>query len=227
MVNGTTPVLMQGHVRRAVLSVGMLIIYLAAHIGVPLLCHHPVRALFFFGCYIGGTGLLFGLSSAINHMTPASIAVEPTPKADGAAASGRGPLAMAEPSPARLLQQHSWAARQAVASNNFCLSSSLAFWLSNALNYQVEPVSKKVSTSYKARATFLLAHLPTYQVEHHLFPGINHEHLPTISPIVRATCNEFGVPYHSFDSWVAIAGEFRSHLRSLGQAPPREALKTE
>tara|TARA_B100000787_G_C16072550_1_gene240614 strand:- start:276 stop:383 length:108 start_codon:yes stop_codon:yes gene_type:complete len=26
---------------------------------------------------------------------------------------------------------------------------------------------------------------------------------------------------------VAIAGEFRSHLRSLGQAPPREALKTE
>ena len=159
MVNGTTPVLMQGHVRRAVLSVGMLIIYLAAHIGVPLLCHHPVRALFFFSCYIGGTGLLFGLSSAINHMTPASIAVEPTPKADGAAASSRGPLAMAEPSPARLLQQHSWAARQAVASNNFCLSSSLAFWLSNALNYQVEPVSKKVSTSYKARATFLLAHL--------------------------------------------------------------------
>ena len=60
-----------------------------------------------------------------------------------------------------------------------------------------------------------------------MFPGINHEHLPTISPIVRATCNEFGVPYHSFDSWVAIAGEFRSHLRSLGQAPPREELKTE
>lgn len=55
------------------------------------------------------------------------------------------------------------------------------------------------------------------QVEHHLFPGLNHEHLPTIAPVVRDTCDEFGVPYHAFASWSAIASEFTQHLRNLGE----------
>jgi len=34
-----------------------------------------------------------------------------------------------------------------------------------------------------------------YQIEHHLFPGMSHIHLPRIAPIVRQTCEEFNVPY--------------------------------
>lgn len=34
-----------------------------------------------------------------------------------------------------------------------------------------------------------------YQVEHHLFPTICHVHYPQISHIVKATAEEFGVPY--------------------------------
>jgi hypothetical protein len=168
------------------------------------LAFHPslLSAAAFFSIFLGGTGGAFGLASAINHLTPASAAVEPTPQrlpsspnTNGAGAGGRlGGIGGGS----RQLQQHSWAARQAVSSNNFCLGSPLAFWLSNALNYQVE---------------------------HHLFPGINHEHLPMISPIVRATCTEFGVPYNAFASWTAIADEFRQHLRNLGDVPQHAKLE--
>jgi|CXWL01.1.fsa_nt_gi fatty acid desaturase len=34
-----------------------------------------------------------------------------------------------------------------------------------------------------------------YQIEHHLFPGISHNYLPKMAPIVRAWCAENGYPY--------------------------------
>ena len=43
-----------------------------------------------------------------------------------------------------------------------------------------------------------------HQVEHHLFPGICHVYYPHLQPIVKATCEEFGVQYHSYpdvSSW--------------------------
>jgi linoleoyl-CoA desaturase len=45
-----------------------------------------------------------------------------------------------------------------------------------------------------------------YQIEHHIFPSISHVHYPEISKIVRATAEEFGLPYRS-------AGSFRDALR--------------
>lgn len=202
-VNGITPILMQGRLRVHVLGYGMLLLYVYLHLLLPLAFHPSLlSAAAFFSIFLGGTGGAFGLASAINHLTPASAAVEPTPQrlpsspnTNGAGAGGRlGGIGGGS----RQLQQHSWAARQAVSSNNFCLGSPLAFWLSNALNYQVE---------------------------HHLFPGINHEHLPMISPVVRATCTEFGVPYNAFASWTAIADEFRQHLRNLGDVPQHAKLE--
>lgn len=51
-----------------------------------------------------------------------------------------------------------------------------------------------------------------FQVEHHLFPTICHVHYPAIAPIVKATAEEYGVPYlenHTF-------GEaLRSHINTL------------
>lgn len=51
-----------------------------------------------------------------------------------------------------------------------------------------------------------------FQVEHHLFPLVNHVHFPAISKIVKATADEYGVPYISYPTmWSAV----RSHLRLL------------
>jgi len=72
------------------------------------------------------------------------------------------------------LVQTSWAARQVVTSNNFATDSFLWHLISNGLNLQIE---------------------------HHLFPGLNHCHLHFIAPVVRQTCEEYDVSYKSYETW--------------------------
>eukprot|EP00751_Fragilariopsis_kerguelensis_P011676 CAMPEP_0170771026 /NCGR_PEP_ID=MMETSP0733-20121128/7819_1 /TAXON_ID=186038 /ORGANISM="Fragilariopsis kerguelensis, Strain L26-C5" /LENGTH=589 /DNA_ID=CAMNT_0011112717 /DNA_START=54 /DNA_END=1823 /DNA_ORIENTATION=- len=69
---------------------------------------------------------------------------------------------------------HSWAASQIETSNNFASRSMFWHVVSNGLNHQIE---------------------------HHLFPGLNHGHLHHIAPIVKQTCEEYGVEYKSYDTW--------------------------
>jgi linoleoyl-CoA desaturase len=58
-----------------------------------------------------------------------------------------------------------------------------------------------------------------FQIEHHLLPHVCHLHYPRLAPIVRTTCEEFGISYHSYDTWrAAFASHWRT-LRALGQAP--------
>lgn len=40
----------------------------------------------------------------------------------------------------------------------------------------------------------------SYQIEHHLFPGVPHHQLPRIAPLVRKACEEAGIPYREL-SW--------------------------
>ena len=68
----------------------------------------------------------------------------------------------------------SWAVQQIETSNNFCPDSALWHVLSNGLNLQIE---------------------------HHLFPSLNHCHLHRIQSTVQAVCQEHGVRYKSFASW--------------------------
>jgi linoleoyl-CoA desaturase len=51
-----------------------------------------------------------------------------------------------------------------------------------------------------------------YQVEHHLLPHICHLNYPRLAPIVRATCEEFGIRYNCYNTWREA---FASHLREL------------
>ena len=63
-----------------------------------------------------------------------------------------------------------------------------------------------------------------FQVEHHLLPHICHMHYPRLAPIVRQTCEEFGIRYNSYPTWrAALASHWRS-LRTLGQAPEQVGL---
>jgi linoleoyl-CoA desaturase len=51
-----------------------------------------------------------------------------------------------------------------------------------------------------------------FQVEHHIFPHVCHTHLKKISPIVRETAREFGLPYHENPTFFSA---IRSHFRTL------------
>jgi linoleoyl-CoA desaturase len=58
-----------------------------------------------------------------------------------------------------------------------------------------------------------------FQIEHHLFPYINHTHYPDISGIVRRTANEFGLPYILYDTYFdAVTSHYRA-VRELGMEP--------
>ena len=57
-----------------------------------------------------------------------------------------------------------------------------------------------------------------YQIEHHLLPHICHLNYPRLAPIVRATCEEFGIRYNCYPTWrEAFACHWRE-LRLLGRA---------
>ncbi len=51
-----------------------------------------------------------------------------------------------------------------------------------------------------------------YQVEHHLLPHICHVNYPRLAPIVKATCEEFGVKYNCYPTWRSA---FKGHWREL------------
>ncbi|SDD55013.1 linoleoyl-CoA desaturase [Pricia antarctica] len=84
-----------------------------------------------------------------------------------------------------------WAAHQLATTSNFSPDSRLFSWLIGGLNYQVE---------------------------HHLFPNICHVHYRKISPIVKRTAKEFGIPYHTNRTFLSAIMEHIKMLRSLGTA---------
>jgi linoleoyl-CoA desaturase len=57
-----------------------------------------------------------------------------------------------------------------------------------------------------------------FQVEHHMFPTVNHIHYPKIADIVRKTAEEFKLPYNEYGTTLeAIRGHF-AHLKHMGRA---------
>jgi linoleoyl-CoA desaturase len=55
-----------------------------------------------------------------------------------------------------------------------------------------------------------------FQVEHHLLPYICHMNYPRLAPIVRATCEEFGVQYNCYPTWRQAMARHLLQLRRLG-----------
>jgi linoleoyl-CoA desaturase len=89
-----------------------------------------------------------------------------------------------------------WAEHQVRATVDFAASNRLLGWYVGGLNFQVE---------------------------HHLFPDVCHEHYPALAGIVEATCLAHGVPYRSQPTLRgAIAAHYR-FLRALGRRSPSAA----
>jgi len=57
-----------------------------------------------------------------------------------------------------------------------------------------------------------------FQVEHHLFPNICHVHYKRISPIVKQTAEEFGLPYNSYKNFVIALYHHAKLLKMMGRA---------
>lgn len=87
-----------------------------------------------------------------------------------------------------------WADHQMYTTANFAITNPVADFLCGGLNFQVE---------------------------HHLFPNICHVHYKRLSPIVRQTAAEFGLPYIENKTFTdALVSHYRT-LRRLG----KEALE--
>ena len=87
---------------------------------------------------------------------------------------------------------NSWAIHQLHTTTNFANNSTFFSWYVGGLNFQVE---------------------------HHLFPNVCHVHYKKISTIVKATTQEFGLPYKSERRFIdALIGHGKL-LKQLGKRP--------
>jgi len=88
--------------------------------------------------------------------------------------------------------QNAWAIHQMETTMNFASRNTWLSWYIGGLNYQIE---------------------------HHLFPSICHVHLPEISPIVRETAREFGIPYNEHPTLMAALQSHVRHMIHIGNLP--------
>ncbi|WP_020532144.1 fatty acid desaturase family protein [Flexithrix dorotheae] len=86
--------------------------------------------------------------------------------------------------------EDSWALHQMKTTANFARKDWLANFLCGGLNFQIE---------------------------HHLFPHICHVHYKPISSIVKATAEEFQVPYHESPTFLKAIGSHYRMLKKFGR----------
>ncbi len=88
--------------------------------------------------------------------------------------------------------ENNWAIHQMNTTLNFSRKSKLISWYLGGLNFQVE---------------------------HHLFPRICHVHYPALAPIVKATAEEFGVPYLENETFMEALRSHVATLQRFGKLP--------
>ena len=83
-----------------------------------------------------------------------------------------------------------WAVQQVQGSANWSAGSHVANYISGGLNHQIE---------------------------HHLFPSMSIYLYPTIAPVVRETCEEFGLEYRDFSGFWSAMGGTVGYLHELSR----------
>jgi linoleoyl-CoA desaturase len=91
--------------------------------------------------------------------------------------------------------ENSWAIHQLHTTTNFANKNRLLSWYVGGLNFQVE---------------------------HHLFPNVCHVHYRHISKIVKATAEEFGLPYKAEPTFRGALLGHAKLLKDLGKRPAPE-----
>lgn len=93
-----------------------------------------------------------------------------------------------------------WYKHQILTATNHSVYSSWAFHFSGGLNFQIE---------------------------HHLFPNVNHEHLPEISHIVKRLCKQFRIPYIQHSGFGEAFSSFYDHLFNMGKQDKLKKISNE
>jgi fatty acid desaturase (delta-4 desaturase) len=90
----------------------------------------------------------------------------------------------------------------------------------NEKNHDVNEsfLRKQVATASNVGGSFLcfMNGGLNYQIEHHLFPRIQHTHYPLIAPVVRAYCEKKKIPYVHFPTVLENVQSCMRHLYQLG-----------
>jgi len=60
-----------------------------------------------------------------------------------------------------------------------------------------------------------------YQIEHHLFPTVNHCHLYKVRPIVKRLCEKHGVSYHESSGLMEALGKYYVHIKDMSLDPKK------
>jgi fatty acid desaturase len=91
-----------------------------------------------------------------------------------------------------------WYRHQVMTSHTIAPQSAVAFWLSGGLNLQIE---------------------------HHLFPFINQEHLIPLQPLIEAAARKHNVPYTKSNTVIEAFVKLWNHLHILS-IPPKVTTTT-
>lgn len=83
-----------------------------------------------------------------------------------------------------------WYKHQVLTSSNHSIGSTFGYIFSGGLNYQIE---------------------------HHLFPGINHCHYPEIQPIVKSICQKHNITYKEFNGYYDAFCSYYNHIKALSK----------
>lgn len=59
-----------------------------------------------------------------------------------------------------------------------------------------------------------------YQIEHHMFPFVNHCHLPSLAPHVKELCRKHGVPYNEATGYGDALEKHLKHTGNMSERPP-------
>ena len=85
-----------------------------------------------------------------------------------------------------------WYKHQVLTSSNHSLGKTFGFYFSGGLNYQIE---------------------------HHLFPGVNHCHHPYIYKKIMEICEKHGVRYKAYCGYTDAFTDYYNWLKRLGNDP--------
>lgn len=100
----------------------------------------------------------------------------------------------------------------------FILSHNFVDTRFSIKNEEASFLYKQVSSSCNVGGKFLcfLNGGLNYQIEHHLFPRMNHCHYPKIAPIVKEYCLSKNIPYKHYNNVLDNLSSTISHLYIMG-----------
>lgn len=90
--------------------------------------------------------------------------------------------------------------------------------------WAVHQMQTTANFARKNRLANILCGGLNFQIEHHLFPHICHTHYTKISEIVKATAEEYNIPYIENETFVGALKSHFNMLKRLGQRPEKMAF---